>query len=364
MVYHAWVSPILLWDLLLCKTAGVAFITHCHNVFSQQERSARAYFADMPAIYRLSDAVVALSEVDRAYWTNFNDNVVAVVNPLTYSLDDVELSPLEGKNVLWLGRLSDEKRPHDALRIFAKVLEAEPEAKLSMVGSCSDQEYVDGLNALIAELGMRDSVSMCGFHKDVLPFYEQASVVLLTSEYEGFLMVLSESQSVGIPCVMYELPYLTLTSANKGFVAVELGDINAAADAVVKLLSDLDYRRSVGQEARANVEKLARFDFAGVWRGLFQGLSQPAVGRTRDEIARIMWETLLGHYRVGAESSDLQIRHLKKELGAVRRAEKQARGELKRVRASWSFRAGHAITSIPRKMRESVRSLRRGDKKQ
>jgi glycosyltransferase involved in cell wall biosynthesis len=192
VVYHAWVSPVLVWDLLLCKSAGVAFITHCHSVFSQPLRGVRKYFADMPAVYHLCDAVIALSEVDRAYWGNFNDNVACVVNPLTFDLDDLQTSTLEGKQVLWLGRMSDEKRPHEALRIFAAVLEEEPDATLHMVGSSPQQEYTDGLNALIAELGLQDSVVMHGFQKDVLPFYATASLLLMTSEFEGFPTILSE----------------------------------------------------------------------------------------------------------------------------------------------------------------------------
>ena len=112
------------------------------------------------------------------------------------------------------------------------VREKEPEARLLMVGQAPDPEYMDDLNGLIAELGIRDSVEMCGFHRDVAPFYKRASVFLMTSEYEGFPQVLSECQASGVPCVMYELPYLTLTRSQRGVVAVDMGDVSAAADAV------------------------------------------------------------------------------------------------------------------------------------
>jgi glycosyltransferase involved in cell wall biosynthesis len=351
MVYHAWVSPILLWDLLLCRTTGAAFVAHCHSVFSQPERRMRTYFADMPFVYHLCDAVVALSEVDRTYWGNFNDNVVTVVNPLTFDLDGLELAPLGGKNVLWLGRMSDEKRPHDALEIFAKVLQEVPDAKLIMVGSCPEEEYMDGLRSMADELGIQGSVEMCGFQTDVLPFYAKSSVLLITSEFEGFPLTLSEGQSAGVPCVMYDLPYLTLARQRRGLVGVEPGDLNAAADAVVALLQDPEYRRSLGREARANIEELARFDFAGTWRGLFDGLSHPAAVQPLDETTRIMWETLFDHYRTGAVRRNLEIRELKKKLKAQRRAQAD-------LRASWAFRVGRAITAVPRKLRKLMRSSR------
>ena len=33
LLYHAWVSNLMLWDALVCKASHVGFIGHCHNVF-------------------------------------------------------------------------------------------------------------------------------------------------------------------------------------------------------------------------------------------------------------------------------------------------------------------------------------------
>jgi len=351
MVYHAWVSKILLWDLLVCKVAGVSFITHCHNAFSQPARTMRTYFGDMPSVLHLSDTAVVLSEVDRVYWRNFIDDVVSVVNPLTFDLDEMEIAPLREKNVLWLGRISPEKRPHDALMIFAKVLEEEPIARLHMVGSCADQSYLESVSALASDLGISDSVIMHGFHKDVLPFYHDASVFLMTSEYEGFPTVLAESQSAGVPCVMYDLPYLTLTQARRGFVAVEMGDLNGAADAVVSLLANPERRLELGREARANIAGLASFDFSGTWRTVFEGLTRLPAAAPVDDATRIMWETLMGHYRIGVKPKNAELSRQKKELAGIRRAIKKQRRKQARIRASWSFRIGYAITAIPRAVR-------------
>ncbi len=356
VVYHAWVSRILLWDLLLFKAAGVAFVVHCHNVFSMPSRRGGTYFADMPFIYRLCDTVVALGDVDRTYWSNFNDNVVSVNNPLTFEVNRIEVSRLAEKNVLWLGRISPEKRPYEALRIFRKVLDQEPDAKLYMVGGGPDTRYVEGLNALVSDLELQDAVVMCGFTKDVLPLYLQASVFLMTSEYEGYSLVLAESQSSGVPCVMYEMPYLTLTKSRKGFVGVELGDIDAAADAVVALLRDPEYRRSLGREARANIESLAGYDLAGAWRDVFGRLEQPATATQPDENTRAMWDVLLEHYRAGAVHRDSEVARLRRDLAAVRRARSRDLAAAKRMRSSWSFRIGHAIMAVPRKIRRVARS--------
>lgn len=352
MVYHAWVSNILIWDLITCRAAGAAFVVHCHSVFAQPMRNARAYFADMPYVYRLSDAVVTLSEVDRRFWGSFNGNTIVTANPLTFDPALVETAALDSDVVLWLGRMSDEKRPHDALRIFAKVLDGYPDATFIMVGDCANEAYMAGLDELVDELRIRDNVEMAGFHKDVLPFYRRASVVLMTSEFEGFPLTLAECQTAGVPCVMYELPYLTMVQESKGLVAVEQGDTDAAADAIVSLMKNPQRRKAMGVQARENIESISRFDFAGTWQGLFERVSEgPAPQSPIDESTRVMWDTLFEHYRVGAKRRSSETKALQKRLSSARRKAwkgRRARKRLKRLRKSWSYRIGRAITFIPR----------------
>lgn len=338
LVYHAWLSPLLMWDLLVCKAAGVHFRIHCHSAFSQPARSVSVYFADMPSIYSLADGVITLSEVDRAYWGLFNPNVVTVVNPFSFEPSEVAMSDLTDKTVLWLGRLSDEKRPRDALKILAKVLEQQPDARMEMVGSSPDPQYLEHLHQLAHELGVEDAVAMQGFHMDVTPFYGRASVLLLTSAYEGFPQVLTESQSHGLPCVMYELPYLTVARSGRGLVAVGMGDVDRAADAVASLLADRERRLTFGREARANAEELAGFGFETAWREILEGAPHPPE-ECDTESTHLMWNTLLEHYRVGAQAKRDEIAKLQKEVvfaaglsGIMRRLVRGSRRALRRLR--------------------------------
>jgi hypothetical protein len=170
---------------------------------------------------------------------------------------------------------------------------------------------------------------------------------------------------------MYDLPYLTLTRPGRGFVSVEFGDIDAAADAVVDLLADPEYRHRLGREARANIEELARFDFAGTWRRLFEDLARPTPELPRDENAQIMWETFLDHYRIGAERRNVEVAQLQGNLRDAKRTAKRAakkasnkehqlEAELRKVRRSSAFRLGRILTAGPRKISEALKRLGSG----
>jgi|GEM_PF-2522929 len=50
--------------------------------------------------------------------------------------------------------------------------------------------------------------------------------------------------------VMYEIPWLELTRSGRGYMAVSQGDTVAAANAIIKLLDDVEYREKMGGEAR------------------------------------------------------------------------------------------------------------------
>ena len=141
--------------------------------------------------------------------------------------------------------------------------------------------------------GIAERVTFAGDQRDVVPYYLNASVHLITSRFEGYCLVLAESKAMGLPCVMYELPHLTLTEGNRGIVAVPQGDDVAAAKAILSLLDDEDKRRQMGQEALEHIMELADFDYRALWGQVFDTLSQDSTPRTGFEIHDAQWDMLM-----------------------------------------------------------------------
>ena len=44
-------------------------------------------------------------------------------------------------------------------------------------------------------------VKLCGFHSDMIPFFSESKILLMTSRYEGFGLVLTEAMSQGCDCI-------------------------------------------------------------------------------------------------------------------------------------------------------------------
>lgn len=333
VVYHAWVSNLMLWDMFSIKLNGAAMLSHCHSVFSFGLLNNWESYQNVVAPYPLLDGVLTLSKADEAFWMHYNSNVFSTINPFTGSIDQWRPSAgIASHDILWCARISEEKNPLDALCIMERVREAVPDARLHVVGDAKTPGEMERFIAGIEERGLQDAIVLHGFQKDVAPYYEKAGIFLMTSAYEGYALALQESKLAGIPCVMYELPYLTLTRNRRGLVPVAQRNTAAAANAIIELLLDEEKRRQLGRDARAEVEELLGFDFEKLWKDVLFSVTQehaPAV--SQDE--RVMMETLLYHRDVSMKKSADTIRQLKKELEEERA--RSRRSGARRVRTKF-----------------------------
>ena len=234
VVYHNWCIPHLPWDAMIIKASGASFIAHTHGIFSLFLTDNHANYLRFVKSYSIADAIITLSDANQVFWQHFNSNVFCTLNPFSEDISNwkSQHSP-ESHNLLWVGRISGEKHPFDLLDIMEIVVEKVPTAKLHIVGKASTKEEENAFSSVISNKSLQDHIILHGYQTDVRPFFEKASVFLFTSKFEGYPLALQESKMAGLPCVMYELPYLTLTQGDRGIISVRQRDTVSAANAVI-----------------------------------------------------------------------------------------------------------------------------------
>ncbi len=309
-VYHAWVGRNIFWDELIIKSAGAAFIPHCHNAFGFLFQQAWPRMQNTIAAYLIADGVVVLSEMDKTFWNNFNNNVFLVQNPFFETPDRWTVSDCNSHDIVWVGRLSEEKNPEELLQIINLVRNTVPDAKLNIVGE-GDPKYVSEIRDTIEHLGLQTHVLLHGFHKDVKPFYQSASVFLLTSDYEGFPLALQESMLAGIPTVMYELPYLTLVINNPAIRSVAQHDVYAASEELSMLLTDDKCRKKMGEQARLFIEELYRYDYEDVWKKIFSSTQEEHQNISKRE--HLMMKYIISNHNDFSRKYNEGIRYSKRK---------------------------------------------------
>ena len=153
--------------------------------------------------------------------------------------------------VLWVGWPVAFKRVPLLLEAMSRVAQADPLARLVLVGDL--KRAPDDLPTLIDRLGLDAVVIAPGpsAHADLPRAYRAADVYALTSVYEGLPRVLSEAGASGLPQVVMDAPGVreAIVDGENGY-CVPHGDVAAFAARLLELLGDSEKRRAMGQAAR------------------------------------------------------------------------------------------------------------------
>lgn len=181
----------------------------------------------------------------------------------------------EGRVVLAIGRLANNKGYDLLLDAFAIVVSRVPDARLHLaVGGASlnrdEQKILDALKAQAAELGLADRVKFSGFvaDADLADHYRAADVFVLSSRYEPFGMTAIEAMACGTPTVVttHGGLYRAITFGRHALYA----DSFDKEDLGISIVKVLRHPRLAGRLSRMGAHK-ARSLFT--WTGIAQQLT-------------------------------------------------------------------------------------------
>jgi glycosyltransferase involved in cell wall biosynthesis len=149
-----------------------------------------------------------------------------------------------GRVVVYVGRLRRAKRPDHAVRAFRLVRERVPGAELWVLGDGPFRKKLEGL----AGEGVRFFGGLSDVERRGL--VGKAGVLVNPSVREGWGLNVVEAAALGVPCVAYDVAGLR-DSVKDGVTGllVESGDVEALAEALVRVLRDEGLRRRLGENA-------------------------------------------------------------------------------------------------------------------
>ena len=133
-------------------------------------------------------------------WRQKLQSVHVINNPVTIkqSLSSEKL-PKE-KIILFASRLVSEKGVDKLLDIWVEFSVNNPDWKLQIVG---DGPLMDFVKSYIKELNLKN-VFIEGYQSNMIPYFEKASILCMTSIYEGWPLVILEAMSYGCVPVLYK----------------------------------------------------------------------------------------------------------------------------------------------------------------
>ena len=156
-------------------------------------------------VYQKSDKYILLSDSYIREFLSFTrvkkaTKLVVITNPITipYIEEYEKILSYKRKEIIYVGRIDyNQKRVYRVIEVWKLLEKKYPDWKLIIIG---DGEEKSKLEEQSFQLGLKRIVFE-GF-KNPLEYYKYASLLILTSEYEGFPLVIPEGMAWGVvPCV-------------------------------------------------------------------------------------------------------------------------------------------------------------------
>lgn len=216
------------------------------------------------------DRLVVLTEKSKASWPELS-NVEVIPDPLPFQVD--AKSDLHAKRIITIGRYAYQKGYDMLLRVWAEIEKKYPDWQLAIYGM-GDQ---DSLWNQMRELGIdADSCLLNGPVNDVIKEYQNSSVFVLPSRFEGFGLVIIEAMSCGVPVVAFNCPMgpdEIISDGEDGFL-VPVGDIRALAEKLQTLMQNQELRMKFSETAYRNSGRYRIDKISNQWIQLFTQLSE------------------------------------------------------------------------------------------
>jgi glycosyltransferase involved in cell wall biosynthesis len=222
--------------------------------------------------YPRLDAMVTLTDADRQDYDrllNGATTIRAIGNAIPAG-PHPRSTGLE-HTVVAAGRFAGQKQFQHLVKAFKEVVEQRPDWLLRIYG---DGEMQAQLRSLIEEQELGDNVFLMGRTKDIEEEFAKASIMAMSSKYEGYPMVILEAFACGLPVVSYECPRgpaEMITSTHDGLL-VENGSPHALAQGLLQLINDEELRLKMGENALDTAARHRIDDIGQQWHDLFAEL--------------------------------------------------------------------------------------------
>lgn len=224
-------------------------------------------------VYKNSDLFILLSESFISEFKNISrlknlKKIRVISNPITIDNEDFVYNfKRKEKQIIFVGRLEyTQKRIERILNVWSRIQSEYKDWELTIVGDGPDMPRLKS----ITENNNIQSVEFVGF-QNPKDFYKKASILLLTSDYEGFPLTVTESMSFGVIPVVYgsySAVYDIITDGYSGIISKPNNgfDEEDFVNKLKTLLSSESKRREFSQNALNDSRKYSLNNICEKWK--------------------------------------------------------------------------------------------------
>lgn len=238
--------------------------------------------------YDHSDKYLVLSESYRKVFQDFTHlkntpKLGVMTNPITISPSELgsfedRLKGIDSKEkeIIFVGRLDFvQKRTYRVLDTWSLLKDKHPDWRLTIVGDGPDR---GNLEKHAKALNLK-RVHFEGF-QNPLKYYKRASMLMLTSDFEGFPLVLAEAMSFGVVPVVYNSFAAVNDIIDDGKTGVIVDKVDgsfnnkAMAKGVESVIDDFDDKHQMAIDAISKSKEYSLDEIYKRWIKVFDSLNE------------------------------------------------------------------------------------------
>ncbi len=265
-------------DVLVRLKGEIPLIVESHGIcerpFHMEKMNVKNHFKKFFHYHAIgkADVVVALTKQDASQWKKINSYVCTIPDMVHLNLSST-FSTNESKRIIFVGRLDSQKGYDQLSKIWDVVSLKHPDWSLDIYGEGVDQEKNRNL------IPQGKNVFVHSHTSQILEKYKECSILILTSVYEPFGLVIPEAMSCGLPVVSFDCPYgpsEIISHGVDGFL-VRQGDTSEFADKLFLLMENAELRKTMGLNAIQSSQKYAVDKILPKWQQLYNKIVSKTV---------------------------------------------------------------------------------------
>lgn len=148
--------------------------------------------------------------------------------------------------VVGVGRLTSQKNPKRFLEVARLAKAANLPLRFKWIGDGVLRKEMEALRDL---MGLSDMVEFTGFLKNPFPHIKASDLMMVTSDYEGFCLVICEAMCLGVPVISTRTAGPSEIIGNDEYGLLTDFSSKDLFDGVQQFLSDKSLRRNMAEKA-------------------------------------------------------------------------------------------------------------------
>ena len=249
-------SQITFASMIKKRTPNVKVIGWLHNnadvYLNKFFRGVKKHFINA---VKVCDFLVCLTQSDTLYFEKFTHHAVCIYNPMTIS--PTALANLNKKIISFVGRIDIKQKGIDYLCKIANNIPDGWKISVAGPGSKRHKKVFRKLQLRYKTSGKLEYVGALRGNK-LKRHYEESSIFMMTSRWEGMPLVLMEAMSFGLPIIAFEQSGSNeVLDFGKSGLLVKQGSIEHFNHELKRLIDDYQLRVDY---SKASLERVKHFE--------------------------------------------------------------------------------------------------------